>query len=315
MASQSEEMQGQLVCSAQVSPEIVDAGAEMILRAEMSCSPPCDLRGHRLEVKDQTGADAGIIELTEYDGEKSTSGTLKLSAPLQTGEYIWSALCPAYSTQDVSYTQTSAAISFTVKPHTIRVLAWDIPTAVVVDEKFKLKIGIKCSSECRFANEGLGIEDFGIYAHDGAELATGKVSGELWPGTNGLYFTEVELNAPASAGLYNWSVRCSGADAKIPHTEGTTSFGLRVVNPPEYLVSIETIDKESQMPLKGVRVVMHPYAAVSDENGIAQLRVAKGPYQLFVAQTSYLTLGLPVEVTADMSVNAELDLEPVPERN
>ena len=102
---------------------------------------------------------------------------------------------------------------------------------------------------------------------------------------------------------------------KIPHAEGATSFGLRVVSPPEYLVNIETIDKDSQTPLKGVRVVMHPYMAVSDENGVAQLRVAKGAYQLFVAQTSYLTLGRHVEVAADMSVRAELDLEPVLERN
>jgi hypothetical protein len=315
MASQSEEMHGQQVCAAEVSPEIVDAGAEMVLRAEVSCTPPCDLRGQSLEVKDQTGVDAGIIDLTEFDGETSTSGTLKVTAPLETGEYSWSTLCPAHSMQDVSYAQTSAVISFTVKPHTIRVLAWDIPTAVVGGEKFKMKIGIKCSSECRFADEEIGIEDFGIYSHDREALATGKISGELWPGTSGLYFTEVELNAPATAGLYNWNVKCPGTDGKIPHTEGTTGFGLRVVNPPECLVSIETIDKESQTPLKGVRVVMHPYAAVSDEYGIAQLRVAKGTYRLFVAQTSYLTFGLPVEVTADMNVKAELDLEPVPERN
>jgi len=45
------------------------------------------------------------------------------------------------------------------------------------------------------------------------------------------------------------------------------------------------------------------------------VRVAKGAYKLFVSQTRYLTFGLPVEVTADMTVRAELDLEPVPERN
>jgi hypothetical protein len=38
-------------------------------------------------------------------------------------------------------------------------------------------------------------------------------------------------------------------------------------------------------------------------------------YDLFVAKARYVTLGLPVEVTADMTARAELDLEPEIERN
>ena len=94
-----------------------------------------------------------------------------------------------------------------------------------------------------------------------------------------------------------------------------SSFGVRVVSHPEYLVTVETVDKVSQTPLSGARVVMHPYRAVTDERGVAEVRVAKGAYKLFVSQTRYLTFGLPVEVTADMTARAELDLEPVPERN
>jgi len=60
---------------------------------------------------------------------------------------------------------------------------------------------------------------------------------------------------------------------------------------------------------------MHPYRVVADEHGVARVRVAKGAYQLFVSQTNYLTFGLPVEVSADMTARAELDLEPVLERN
>jgi hypothetical protein len=60
---------------------------------------------------------------------------------------------------------------------------------------------------------------------------------------------------------------------------------------------------------------MHPYNAVTDERGIAEVRVAKGAYRLFVSQTRYLTFALPVEVGADVTARAELDLEPVPERN
>jgi hypothetical protein len=43
--------------------------------------------------------------------------------------------------------------------------------------------------------------------------------------------------------------------------------------------------------------------------------VAKGAYKLFVSETAYLTFDLSVEVTADMAARAELELEPVLERN
>jgi len=145
--------------------------------------------------------------------------------------------------------------------------------------------------------------------------ATAPLSGDRWPGTTGLYFAEVELEAPAEEGLYTWSVKCAESDDGIPHDEGSVDFGVRVVGRPEYVVKVETVDKESRIPLSGARVVMHPYRAVTNERGIAEVWVVKGAYKLFVSQTSYITFGLPVEVTADMTARVELDLEPVTERN
>ena len=78
---------------------------------------------------------------------------------------------------------------------------------------------------------------------------------------------------------------------------------------------VETVDMASQTPLSGARVVMHPYMAVTDERGVAELRVAKGAYKLFVSQTRYLIFGLPIDVTTNITVRAELELEPVLERN
>lgn len=204
-----------------------------------------------------------------------------------------------------------------VKPHTTSVVAWDVPSAVVAGERFRMKVGIKCSNDCSLTSK-----NFAIYDHEGAQIATGTLPGDHWPGTTGLYVAEVELEAPAREGLYTWSVkdprsapRSDRSDVGIPHPEGSISFGVRVVSHPEYLVTVETVDKVSQTPLRGARVVLHPYRAVTDARGVAEVRVAKGAYKLFVSQTRYLTFGLPVEVTADMTARAELDLEPVPERN
>ena len=190
-----------------------------------------------------------------------------------------------------------------VTSHTTSVVAWDVPSAIVAREKFRIKVGIKCSNECHLTNT-----DFGIYDDEGAQVATGTLSDERWPGTTGVYVAEVELDAPAGEGLYTWSV-------KDLHAEGSTSFGVRVVSPPECLLRVEAVDKITRTPISGARVVMHPYKAVSDERGVAEVRVAKGTYTLFVSQSRYLTFGLPVEVHTDRTARAELSLEPVPERN
>jgi hypothetical protein len=200
--------------------------------------------------------------------------------------------------------------------HAVSVVAWDMPSAIVVGEKFRMRVGIKCADECDLANT-----EFGIFDQNGTQVATGNLPAERWPGTTGLHVAEVELEAPATEGLYTWTVRgpwttlaVSGED-EVAHTEESITFGVRVVGRPEFLVTVETVDGSDQSPLSGARVVMHPYRAVTDERGIAKVRVAKGAYKLFVSQTRYVTFGLPVEVDADMTARAELYVEPVTERN
>jgi hypothetical protein len=293
----------------EISPAVVDAGAEIMLEATVACSPARDLRGHTLVVKDHSGADVCRIELTEFDGAINRTREFLAKAPVPPGEYTWMAVFPEVDNEGISYSQASTQISFKVKPHTTHIVAWDTPSAVVVGERFRIKVGIKCSNEC-----DLGRRDFGVYDHGGKQVATSMVSGDRWPST-GLHVADVELQAPAREGLYTWSARSTGSDTAIPHDEGSISFGIRVVSQPDYRVRVEAIDQASQTPISGARVVMHPYQAVTDERGVAEVHVAKGTYRLFVTQTDYLTFGVPVEVTGDMTVRAELELEPVPERN
>lgn len=206
--------------------------------------------------------------------------------------------------------QASTPISLTVQPHATSVVAWDIPPAIVAGERFRMKVGIKCADQCRLADL-----NFGVFNHEGAQVAKGTLRNDRWPGTTGLYVAEVELQAPAAEGLYPWSVQCTGSDAGTAHTEGSISFGVRVVGHPECVVTVEAVDKASQTPLRGAHVAMHPYQAVTDDRGVAEVRATKGAYKLFVSHARFLTLGLPVAVTADMTARAELDLEPVRERN
>jgi hypothetical protein len=302
-------LQGHATCAVEVSPAIVDAGASLTLRCTVRCSPACELRGHALSIRDQSGAEVARVELTEFDGEANLTGAFVVKAPVEEGEKTWAAVCPAVEKEGVSYAEGSTPLSFTVKAHSSTVLAWDMPSAIVAGARFRMKIGIKCSSECDLTNRA-----FGIYDHDGAPLATGAL-GALWPDTTALHGSEVELDAPAVEGLFRWSARIERSHAGIPHAEGSVDFGVRVVRAPEHRVTVEAIDRVTRGPIDGARVVMHPYTAATDGSGIATVQVAAGAYTLFVTKPGYLTFGLPVDVSADMTASAELDVEPVPERN
>src|SRR5262249_47990347 len=134
MASQTDKLRGQTTCAVHVSPDIVDAGAEITLQAKVACSPACDLRGHILLVKDQAGADAARVELDEFDGVTNRTCEFVVKAPIRPGQYTWLAVSPAVVKDGVSYIQASAPVSFTVKPHTTHIVTWDAPSAVVAGE-------------------------------------------------------------------------------------------------------------------------------------------------------------------------------------
>ena len=68
----TDETRGQMTCAVDVSPDVVDAGAELTLQGRVSCSPACDLRGHTLLVKDQAGAEVGRAELTASMAGRAT---------------------------------------------------------------------------------------------------------------------------------------------------------------------------------------------------------------------------------------------------
>jgi hypothetical protein len=310
MASRKELTRGQVEIVLEISPDPVDAGAEIVLHARVSFSPPGDPSGHTLLVKDEAGAELGVLELTESDDEEAAAGEAVLKAPLTVRDHVWSVLSPTLVKKSVSYEEVSQAISFAVRPHTIRVLAWDAPPTVVAGDRFKINVGIKCSSECSFAHEAFEVCD-----HASAAIAAGMVSSSIWPGTSGLYSAAIELEAPSTAGLYYWTIKCAGQDLEKPHVEGAAQFSVQVVPAPDCLLRVQAVDRESQAPLADARIALHPYKAVTDERGLAEIRVAKGAYDLFVAKANYLTLGLPVDVMADMTAKAELDPEPLIERN
>jgi hypothetical protein len=302
-----------MTCAVDAVPDTVDAGATVTLRCAVSASPARDLQGQSVVIKDHGGETVVIAELTAFDGETNETSEFTVRAPVRAGSYTWSAAFPADGVGDGRHAEIATPFFLRVRPHMTSVNVWGVPSAVSVGEPFTVKVGIKCSSQCALTNHEVGIHD-----HENRQVARGTLGAAPWTGTDALYFREVDLLAPDTEGLFQWVVKVAEVaetDEALPHAAGSTAFGVRFVARPQHVVSVEVLDGVQQTPIAGARVVMHPYRAGTDEGGVAVMRVTAGPYRIFVAQTGYVTVCLPVDVTGNLSTRAELFLEPVIERD
>ena len=190
------------------------------------------------------------------------------------------------------------------KPHAVQLTVWDVPAAAGAGERFRVTVGVRCSAGC-----DLGGRELSLFDQEGSPAGTVKLGHDVWPGTEALYFAEVEARAPLEAGSHQWEAKIAGWDAELPHAPGSFPLIVRVVTSPDCEVTVRAVDREKQTPIKGARVVMHPYRAVTDDNGIATVRVARGQYDILVSGSQYRAACTSVEVTADMITSAELDAD------
>jgi hypothetical protein len=194
-----------------------------------------------------------------------------------------------------------------METHATRIVVWDTPAAVQCGASLRLKVGVKCAAECCAAGWRVAIRDL-----QGRTVASAVVGDNPWPGTGALYYAELTLRAPDAEGLHAWEASLD-ADLAEPdrpkHSDANARLHVRTVPAPECLVKVVAVDAASRAPVRGARVVVHPYRTVTDEEGVAELRVPKGTYRLFVSGRDYFPFRSDGEVSADVTIRAELDVD------
>jgi hypothetical protein len=295
---------GRRICAVEVSPGQVDAGAELTLAVRVSCPNCCDLAGQSVSIRKRNGTELTSAPLSELDGERYVTSAITLRAPLEVGEHIYRAVLAAQEKGGVLHEETSAEFAFVVVPHEASVNVWGLPSAIAAGERFRFKVGVKCSAGCKLAGRKLSIFD-----HEGAQVAEAQLVDDIWPGTGALYFAEVEALAPLQIGDFEWRVETPGSD-EVPHAAGSCSFAVKIVSPPDHEVTVEAFDSEQQTPVKGAHVLLHPYRAFTDESGVARVKVAGGRYTLVVSGFRYVAYESIIAVTSDVAIRAELTSEP-----
>ena len=195
-------------------------------------------------------------------------------------------------------------VEVTPDAHAVELTVWNVPPTAVAGERLVVSVGAKCSGGCN-----LGGRELSIFDANGAVAGAGKLGHDVCHGTEALYFAQVEVSAPLDVDSHPWQAKIAGWEGELPHVSASFPLTIRVVPTPDCEVTIKAVDREKQTPIAGARIVMHPYRAVTDDNGIAKIRMAKGLYDMLVSGAKYQPVCVSVEVTTDMITNAALDAD------
>jgi hypothetical protein len=291
----------------QSAPLEVQASTEMPLKVRVSCSQGCILQAGHVTITDSRVGTVQEIELTEFGEAANDTDEFVVRVPSEPGAYRWTAVFPAQEKEGILHEESSTTFFFTVKPHLTSIAVWDIPSPVACNAKFKIKVGVKCSAQCNLTDK-----EIRVYGVKGKKVATRALGCVPWPGTSGLYWSEVELEAPGVEGSYRWRVKFTKPDLDVPHEDASDYFGFTTARPPEHVVTVEVIEQETKAPIKNAHVVLrpqggYPYRGHSDETGVAKLAVPKGEYDLVVLKDrDYETFETTVEVADEVAIKAAL---------
>lgn len=284
------------------APAELDAGSEVALKLHLTPPEDAQIEGRTLTLHDAEGEEIGSTVLGPPGDDGRATAEFAFQAPEETGTLKLTA-----ALSDREGRETELPLTLTVVPHATRVLVWDIPSAVPEGEAFAVTVGVKCSSVCDLSGHPVEIRD-----GEGRVMGQANLGETPKPGTSNLYCTQVELAAPLRQGLQHWSVAAPAAERMPEHAEGGTSFGVSVVAPPDVTLRVEVADSKTGEPLPRANVVLHPYRAVADENGVAEIRVTRGEHNIFVSAPGYYPVRRVAELTEDFSTRAELEKEPPP---
>jgi hypothetical protein len=190
-------------------------------------------------------------------------------------------------------------------PHATRVVVWDVPAVVQPGTTFRVKVGVKCAAGCSSARRRVEVHD-----DAGRVLAVGRTGPAPAQGTSALYYSELELCAPAAEGLHACAAVVAAVDdeeGRSTHAAASSPFNIRAVRPPECRLKVIAVDARSRMPVPGAKVVVHPYHMLTNADGVAELSIPKGAYRLFVTGRDRFPFRTSGEIAGDVTIHAELD--------
>lgn len=288
-------------------PEAVDADRDFSLTLRAACSYGCELSGAPFIVR-ESGDVLVAGRLPCLTGDRHDTAAITLRAPQGIGEFEWTVVVPSHTVDGVVHDEGSVTLSFRTRPHATSLAVWDHPSAVVVGQTFHVNVGVKCSAGCLLGGHEIEIQD-----ETGARAAIGTLGDTPWSGTTGLFWTSMEMTAPAAEGRFSWSIAFLPAESRVPHDCAASTLALTTVPSPEHRVSIQVVEKGTDTPLREAHVRLGMYRESTDDAGVATFEVPGGEHRLFIWKAGYDAPERTIDVAK--SENLRIEAKVLPEDN
>ena len=300
-------------------PAEIDMGAPFSLVVALTAKASCDLAGTAYKVlQGEETVAAGILPaVTRFDPDskdydplngpvdKRDNLRIALRAPREIGTFQWTLVLPERELDGIALAESVLAFSFSTGQHRTSLAAWDVPSPVVAGEKFSVKIGAKCTACCPLNGRQVELRD-----EKGGLMAVGHFRETVWPGTEGLYWTELEVIAPGYEGLHNCSVTFSAQDHALPHQGASAALSFVTVEPGRHRVCVAIVERETGAPIAEAQVRLGYYRSASDESGIARFTAPSGKHRLFVWKADFSVPEQEVDVEHDLDLIVEAEALP-----
>ena len=279
----------------------IDAGTDIVLKVRVSCPYGCDLRERVINVLTTDGAVVGGSRLAEFADHVNETTEFAFVAPDEVGEYSWTVVFPKQEAENLVHEEASLPITVRTLAHDTSLAVWGVPSPIVIDHPFRIQAGATCSAGCDLKGKEIQICD-----ETGASIARGTLGETPLDGTRALYWTEIDLVAPAREGATSRSITFAPTELQLPHGGASARFGFETVRPPQYSVAVKVVDKDAGTPVEDAQVRLGVYFAYSDPTGLARVAMPRGTYSLDVLKTGYEAPSRVLEVNDDVTVEVEV---------
>jgi hypothetical protein len=234
------------------------------------------------------------------------TATITFIAPMEPGQYTWTALFKP-SEEDSLHEPVSATLVLDIEAHFTSLTAWDMPFPVIAGEKFTLKAGVRCVGNCNLSGEQIKLFD-----QEGELLATGILGEEPKKDTVGLFWTEIEVEAPGELGVYNWELKFAELKNEHSHDEANHAIVFRTALPPEHLLTIELISDLEQIPVVDANATINTggvyYRCRTNSAGIATFNVPAGEYKLHATAEDHQALDPEEKILVDSDKTVRVEM-------
>jgi PEGA domain-containing protein len=283
----------------------VDAGTDIVLRVKVACPHGCDLRGRVVNVVALDGTIAADCTLADFVDDTNETTEFAFKAPPEVGEYSWTVVFPEQGNEGLVHGRGSLPMTVRTMAHDTSLAVWGFPSPIVMEHPFRIHVGATCSAGCNLNGKEIQICD-----ETGASIARGRLGETPLEGTRALYWTEVDLVAPAREGATSRSIAFAPTELHLPHGGASARFGFETVKPPQYSVTVKVVEKDAGTPVEDAQVRLGVYFAYSDQTGLTMIAVPQGTYSLDVLKTGYEAPSQVLEVNDDETVQVEVAVRP-----